>query len=505
VYLPTTSVLLLGTVGQAAIADPTSDAISQPSTTSNLARNNSRFVIQPEKSQAIGLPAPLPETLETIRMQWSHQTSSAALLAPSRSELSADSTVVTDSSRLSQNAPASATVQEAPATAQLTPVTPGTPEPPKASPIQPSAPPSTQSLTVEHYYYNWSDELGNKGSQYIAPITFTYQKGNFDLGIRTAYIHSAFNGVLLLDGVKIGDRKGSVSTLSDTSVSFAYTLRQSRFPIRFNLDVNVPTGKATLFGDQKNAIMDGALVQQTRFGEGWNVAPGISISHAISSKDVLGVGVSHIMRGRFDPNGDVVNDVINPGNETVATLQYQHSDRDWLLIGGLIYTHYGTTKRDGQDYYKSGDRLDANATLVVSPFRGHRVQLSGRYFTQARNDVVDFFTGDLVKESANSNGRSLYLSLDWGIATDRQQRGTFHLLADWLHVNGNSYDRINDLFNAGRNKFSVGLGYDYALSNNVNAGIQAKYFHLVDKATPTIQQDVRSNGINLFGTLTYTF
>ncbi|BAU10792.1 hypothetical protein LEP3755_12840 [Leptolyngbya sp. NIES-3755] len=80
-----------------------------------------------------------------------------------------------------------------------------------------------------------------------------------------------------------------------------------------------------------------------------------------------------------------------------------------------------------------------------------------------------------------------------------------HLLADWLHVNANSYDRINDLFNAGRSKFSVGLGYDYALSRSLSAGIQAKYFHLLDKATPITQQDVRSNGINLFATFNYFF
>jgi hypothetical protein len=311
--------------------------------------------------------------------------------------------------------------------------------------------------------------------------------------------------VLLLDGQNIGTRKGSVSTQSDTSLSLAYNLNQSDYPIRLNLDFNLPTGKATLFGNEKNAIMDGSLVQQTRFGEGFNIAPGVSISHAFGQKDILGLGFSYILKGQFDPNGDVVNDEIKPGNEAVASLQYQHIEPSWMISSGLLYTGYGNTQRGGRDYYRSGDRLDANVTGIFVPFKGHQVQVSGRYFTQEPNTVANFLTGDLVKESANSNGNSLYLGLDWSIATDPQQKGRIHALVDYLSVQANSYDRINDLYNAGRDKFSVGVGYDYSLSPNANASIQAKYFQVLDKATPITQQDIRSNGLNLYGTVNFSF
>jgi hypothetical protein len=388
----------------------------------------------------------------------------------------------------------------------VTPEAPGVPAPAKTSPIAPvTRAAGSMSVNLESYYYNWNDELGNRGNQVVMPLTGTYSKGNFDLGLRTAYIRSQFRGNLILDNVVIGSRQGDVSTWSDTSLSMAYTLKQSRVPVRFNLDVNVPTGKATLKGDEKNAIMDGALVQQTRFGEGWNFAPGVSVSYALSPKDVVGVGLSHIFRGRFDPNGDVVNDEINPGNETVATLQYQRSGKRALFMGGLIYTHYGRTTRGGEEYYRTGDRLDVNGTGVLQLSQGSRLQLSGRYFTQARNNVVNFFTGSLQKEEANSNGRALYLSADLGVATDRRQRGSVHLLADYLTVKANSYDPINDLFNAGRRKVSVGVGYEYGVTKDVRASVQAKYFWLKDMATPVTQQDVRSNGVNLYASLNYNF
>jgi hypothetical protein len=389
----------------------------------------------------------------------------------------------------------------------VTPENPGEPNPGKVSPVTRSnlSAPANMSANVESYYYNWNDKLGNRGNQVVMPLTVTYSQGNFDAGLRTAYIKSQFRGNLILDGTVIGKRQGDVSTLSDTSLSLAYTMKQSKFPVRFNLDVNLPTGKATLKGDEKNAIMDGALVQQTRFGEGFNLAPGISVSHAFSPNDVVGVGLSHIIRGKFDPNGDVVNDVINPGNETVATLQYQRSGKKSLLMGGLIYTHYGTTKRGDLDYYRTGSRLDLNLTGVFQVSTRSRLQLSGRYFTQGRNNVVNFFTGSLQKEQANSNGQALYLSADWGLGLDKQQRSTVHLLADYLGVKANSYDPINDLFNAGRNKLSIGVGYDYAFSRSTRASIQAKWFRVIDKATPVTQQDVKSNGISLFASLNYNF
>lgn len=406
----------------------------------------------------------------------------------------------------------------APATPDITapptpPVTPNPEPPPDVD--QPREPASLSfydrlfkdklSINVEQYYYNWNDDLGNNGSQSVTPLTLTYTSGNFDFGARIAYIDSQLNGVITLDGVKVGSRRGQVGTLSDTSVSLAYTFKELSWPIRLTVDLNLPTGKATLTGNEKNAIMDGALVQQTRFGEGFNIAPGISVSHAFGEKDVVGAGVSYIFRGEFDPNGDVVNDEINPGDELVGTLQYQHAERNWLFIGGLIYTNSGVTQRDGKDYYRKGQRLDANATLVVAPFEGHTIQLSGRYYTQGNDDVLNFFSGNLEEESANSNGNALFLGVDWSMALDKERRHTIHLLGDLLKVNANSYDRINDLFVGDRSKVSVGAGYEYAFSPRSRLFIQAKLFSLNDEANPRTLRDISYEGYSIYAILNYNF
>jgi hypothetical protein len=375
----------------------------------------------------------------------------------------------------------------------------------RSVPVRQQAPVQRWSLNGEQYFYSWSNSLGSNGYQSVTPLTLTYKEGDWDFGVRTAYIVSGQNQSITLNGQQVATQSGAVSTLSDTSVSAAYNIRNGDMPIRLNLDLNIPTGRATLSGNEKLAIMDGSVVQQTRFGEGFNIAPGISVSKALGDRDVLGLGVSYIIRGQFDPNGDVVNDEIKPGNELVGTLQYQHVDSNWMVVGGLIYTNAGVTQRGGLDYYQKGDRLDLNLTGIYVPFDRNRVQVAARYFTQSPDSVRNFFTGNLQKESANNNGNALFLGLDWGVAIDARQQNTLHFLVDWLGVQANSYDRVNDLFNAGRDKFSVGLGYEFVASPTSRWNVQVKYFSVLDRATPITQQDITSSGLSVFATVNFSF
>ncbi len=350
------------------------------------------------------------------------------------------------------------------------------------------------AVHLEHNYFDWRDDTNRSGRQSITPVTLTYRYNDFDFGIRRAYIES----VNTTPG-----RTGSVATWSDTSLSTSYTLKNLSWPLRFSLDYNLPNGKATLSGSEKNAIMDGSLVQQTRFGEGENITPGIGVTHAFGKKDVFGAGLSFVKRGAFDPNGDVINDKIDPGDETIATMQWQHTEEKWLVIGGLIYTSSGTTQRGGLDYYNKGNRYDANLTGIVALLNEQRLQVNLRYSTQRPDQYINNITGRLQQESANSNGDSTYASLDW--SKTWQGKHTLHVLVDYLVIRANSYDQINDLYNAGRNKTSVGLGYDYAIGPKSRVSVQAKMFEMTDKATPATLRDTQYKGNNVYLILNHAF
>lgn len=352
---------------------------------------------------------------------------------------------------------------------------------------------SRVSLDIEQNYYAWRGDL-NRGSQWITPLTLGLRLGSVAFGIRRAYIRSAFTG-------RLGG--GEVSTWSDTSMSAAYSREWSRWSARLNLDVNAPTGKASLKGNEKLAVMDGSLVQQTRFGEGWNLGPGIAVTRLFGNHIGLALGFSHLWRGRFDPNSDVINDEINPGDEKIVTAQGQFRTSRQLFILGATGTMSGPTQRAGRDYYRKGERIDVSLTGVASLPYEMQMRAYFRYSTQRPDHYINNVTGRLQEESANSNGDSLFVSLDWGKTL--AGRHIPRVLADVLVVRANSYDAASDLYNAGRNKYGLGAGYDFYFSKRSKASVQAKWFSMKDKANPATLRDTRYSGMSVYAAVGYDF
>lgn len=323
-----------------------------------------------------------------------------------------------------------------------------------------------------------------RGHQTLLPLTATYRFNQMEFGVRTAWVESVNS---------TAGRRGNVSTMTDTAFSFAYNQALTRgWALRYNLDYNAPTGKATLSGSEKNAIMDGNLVSQTRFGEGHNVTPGIVLTKAFTPNAAAGLGLSHTVRGSYDPNGDVDNDHLDPGDETRITLQGQYADENLMLIGGLIYTNSATSEVNNRDYFQKGDRYDMNLTGIFALPHAQRITLGARYSTQTPDTYANSITGNFEKESRNINGDSIYLTAEY--AKTWQGRHTGKILADWLKIDANSYDQFNDLYNAGREKWQAGVGYEYAISSKSRVSATAKYFEMNDKATPATLVDTRYSG-----------
>ncbi len=348
---------------------------------------------------------------------------------------------------------------------------------------------SSRGITahLEHNYFNWNGDQDRSGWQRITPVTITYAKKNWEIGLRRAYIES--------ENESTGSQ-GRVATWSDTSLSTAFTLGQLAWPVRLSLDYNEPNGKASLEGDEKNAIMDAHLVQQTRFGEGRNVTPGISVTRALGAKDTFGVGLSKVFRGAFDPNSDVANDRTNPGDETIATVQWHHAEQKWLVTGGLTYIHSGVTKREDVDYYRKGELWNFDATGVA--FVGTRQQLVAtyRYSYRERDRYINNVSGQLEKERFNSNGESHFLALDWAYKWHPQH--VLHVLADYLDIARNEYDQINSLFIPRRKKWGVGLRYDYHISSRSSISVSAKHFRMEDEQSPNRPTGEDYDGSNVY-------
>lgn len=351
------------------------------------------------------------------------------------------------------------------------------------------------SLYTEQNYFSWEDSDGNSGYQYAMPLTLSYQYEGLNLGLRRAFIKSKN---------KSPNREGSVSHWSDTSLSAGYTFnRENEFPVRLNLSMNIPNGKATLSGNEKNAIMDGHLVWQTRFGEGFNITPGVSVSHSFTDKDTVGFGISKIFRGKFDPNGDVEKDEINPGNDTIATLNYSHNDQNWKINSGITYQNSGKTTRGGQEYYKKGDLWSFDLGGAIAFNEKHSLRSNYHYAYRKKDKYINNITGSLEQEQFNSNGATHFINMDYGYRINNKH--SIHLIADYLKVKSNDYDEINYLYVPARKKWSIGARYDWAINKDLSLSAVAKRFKVTDKPTPTDRDGKRYTGFNIYANLNYNF
>lgn len=362
------------------------------------------------------------------------------------------------------------------------------------------------SLYNEHHYYSWRDDRGNKGYQYASPITLSYQKGAFNAGLRRAFIVSENQSP---------NRVGRVSHWSDTSLSFAYTTKYyPSTPIRFNLSMNLPNGKASLSGNEKNAVMDGHLVWQTRFGEGFNITPGINVSHALTEKDTVGIGFSHSFKGKFDPDADRLNDSINPGDISTLALQYQHNEKNWFVQPTLNYQYAGVSQRNNKDSYQKGGlwQLGINGAYAFTPKQTLRMNYSYSY--RSRDKVFNQTVGELMTEQFNSNGDSHFINLDYGYRLNDHH--SLHLMGSYLKIDGNEYDRVNSLYLPSRQKWSVGTRYSAQINKQLSLSLQAKYFQLKEATSPHYAQTTtgsptieeygeKYNGWNISANLQYQF
>lgn len=349
------------------------------------------------------------------------------------------------------------------------------------------------SVSFENHFYNWKSQTGQKGSQHVMPFNLAYQNGAFNFGLRRAYIRSAN---------KSPELYGRLSHWSDTSMSFAYTAFQEKaLPVRFNLSTNIPNGKATLSGNEKNAVMDSNLVWQTRFGEGFNITPGINIAYALTEKDTIGFGISRIFRGSFDPNGDVENDKIKQGADTIATFQYARTGERGQIQFNFTQQHSGVTKRDNKAYYKKGRlrTFDVNSHFALTD---NQVIYGGYSYAYRQKDkYINNLTGNLDIEQFNSNGSTHWLNAGYSYYLGKH---TFGGVVEYLKINSNSYDHVNALFVPKRVKKTAGLNYQYRWTKQFTIDLSAKRFKMKDNATPYMEKQ-HYRGWNLVSNVKYDF
>jgi hypothetical protein len=334
----------------------------------------------------------------------------------------------------------------------------------------------TCDTSSDFVYWNGPDD--SSGYQWYSTenVGFSAAYSNnvlLELAIKTGYVLSHNDSA---------SNSGSVGALTDTTTHFmiAYEKCEGVQPF-ITFDMNLPTGKATLIGSEKNAIMDRDLVPQTRFGEGRNVNPGIGVTIPISPKITSSLAVGYNTRNSYTPDGDF-GYLYDPGDQIIITTGLNYMSSKWIAALNATYTNEGESKLAGVPYFKPGNSYTAIGMVGCTWALRQTTQVSLAFNYTGKNHVTDFFAGGYAEEEKDSNS-TLYIasvSHTYGVNDRLSYKGKLsYLLRD-----KNKYEPESDYFVSAKDKISVELDAQYKFSQTIDSAIGLGLFTLKQDATP---------------------
>lgn len=317
-------------------------------------------------------------------------------------------------------------------------------------------------------YYSWHNNKGQSGYQIVQPYSFYYadNKNRLEYGLNNAYVLSQNSSP---------NNQGRIAAWSDTDFSIAHTSNNNKYPIRYSLLFSLPTGKTSLSKDQVNAVMDEDLVERNVFGEGFNITPGISISHKIGKEDTWTLGMRYGFRGSYNlsvydaDSGNVSIANADSGDFWAKTLTWQHAGDKWQMVGELNHSSFSGGRLGDKVYYQ-GDELDANLVYNRELTADKSLMLYYRYLNQQPYQGLDE-TGTLTGQ---------YVGFVW--SKDYGKKHLFRFTGDYMKRSGSTFDPHTAMYIDGRTKYTIGVGYDWSLKSNSKLSLDVQKFRMNNQA-----------------------
>jgi len=347
----------------------------------------------------------------------------------------------------------------------------------------------------------WKDDINRRGQQFYIPIYIEGRYKDFSLRVLTAETYTKLD--------PRGSPNRSLTHLLDTKVNLSYEiLEKLPVDVLIGLDFNLPTGKSNLKLRDRGLLMDPDIVSITKFGEGFNVNPNLSIAKEWG-KLTAGVGLGYVWRGGYDLTTQFleVNDEFN-----MRVLRYYSKDYDpgeifnlngevrYELLSHLQgrlfgqYVWYGKDQLKKKDFYQEGHlfllglgfrynqkKWDMGLTLR-SLFRGKSK------IKQDLGDVWAFPESEwpirglhlpIHTEARSSHGNEWVADLSVGYFLD--EKTTIKTFFQGLYITKNSYPSNTARFVGRREKGLLGLGISRVLLPYLEGELFVKGFLMHDE------------------------
>lgn len=314
----------------------------------------------------------------------------------------------------------------------------------------------------------WESNNRDKGSQIYTPVRIGTEYKNFSFLMLTAFTNT--------ESKPSTARDHSLSCVIDTKLNFSYTLLD-KLPVAmlFGIDFNIPTGKNDIKEKKLDVIMDPDLISITRFGEGFNVNPTISIVKEWQNL-AAGFGIGYLWRGEYDYSTTIHDydpaDILSITGE----LMYDFLP-DWRIDFFCEYADYGKDEVDNHNYYQEGDffligfgidhfRTNWDASLTVKTI----IRNKSKFQEESRG---------LVKEDKNSYGDEWIADIACRYYLNKKT--TLKSLISFLWIDENDYSNASPLFIGNREKGSIGMGIARVLTAAITGEFNVNGFYIDDE------------------------
>lgn len=323
---------------------------------------------------------------------------------------------------------------------------------------------SRQTLKLDVSVSDFDQDDGpDSGRQIFAPFQYTYSAPRFDLGLKAAFLSSERKSTF-------AGGSGDVSTLTDTALSATYRAYAGapawlgrgnyRTTLALNADLNLPTGKSKLKGDERNAVFDGFIVDQNRFGEGFNVGLGFSSTVALAEQILFGFGASYISRGSYEPGG---TRELDPGDQWVASLQLLRATNVFQGVLGYRIIREQETDVDGAAVYHRATSHELFLSGGYQMTGWWTLRGSALYARRGVDKLFNSVTGQLQKAAEDNNGDTYYLSV--GLDRALSSRDKIGIDLSYLRRAENEFDESNFSFEPSLTRREIEISYARKLQN----------------------------------------
>lgn len=289
--------------------------------------------------------------------------------------------------------------------------------------------------------------------------------------------------------------RGSVDTPVDTQLSGTATYNGfTGFQPFVAMLINAPTGTSALYGNSRFARMDGDLVDQGTYGEGWNFGPTAGVNIPLSQALILTLSSGYTQRNPF--NKEALNPItglttdtisIKNGDEATVTAALGYSNGPLSLQGSGSYSWDGISQSGqfgmlGYDKYRVGPRTTISGSASYAFDQRWSIYSDGFWTHTNKNEILDPGGLALIPEGFNSNS-NLY-RVNAGLNYRFANGFTVGPTAGYLYRDHDGYDAATFSFVPAKTRWAVGGVANYNVTNKININGRVERVWIRENETP---------------------